>query len=72
MNPVHTITPHSFKIIVILTSYSHLGLPSGLFPPGFPTNTLYENLKERHYLTRPGRRWENYIKMDLREMRVRV
>ena len=32
--------PTSWKSILILPSYLHLGLPSGLFPSGFPTRTL--------------------------------
>ena len=33
--------PTSWRSIVILSSYLRLGLPSGLFPSGFPTKTLY-------------------------------
>jgi len=42
--PVHT--PHStfWRSIVILYSHLRLGLPSGLFPSGFPTKTLYTPL----------------------------
>jgi hypothetical protein len=38
MNPVNTI---SLKSILILSTHLHLGLPSRLFPSGFPTNILY-------------------------------
>ena len=31
----------SWRSILILSSYLHLGLPSGLLPSGFPTKTLY-------------------------------
>ena len=41
LDPVHTPTSHFLKIIVILSSYIRLGLPSGLYPSGFPTKTLY-------------------------------
>ena len=34
----------SWKSILILSSYLCLGLPSGLFPSGFPTKTLYTPL----------------------------
>jgi len=37
---VHTLTSH-LRSILILYSHLHLGLPSGLFPSGFPTKTLY-------------------------------
>jgi len=36
--------PSSWKSILILSSHLRLGLPSGLFPPGFPTKTLYTPL----------------------------
>jgi hypothetical protein len=41
-NPVH-ITPHPTypRSILILSTHLRLGLPSGLFPSGFPTNNLY-------------------------------
>jgi len=44
LNPV--LTPHrtSWRSILILSFYLCLGLPSGLFPSGFPTKTLYTPL----------------------------
>jgi hypothetical protein len=33
--------PISLRSILILSTYLRLGLPSGLFPSGFPTNVLY-------------------------------
>jgi hypothetical protein len=42
LNPVHT--PTSDRSILILSSHLHLGLPSGLFPSGFSTKTLYTPL----------------------------
>ena len=38
--------PHHtyWRYRLILSSYLHLGLPSGLFPSGFPTKTLYPPL----------------------------
>ena len=39
LDPVHN--PTSWRSILILSSHLCLGLPSGLFPSGFPTKTLY-------------------------------
>jgi len=43
---IQCITPYptSWRSILILSSHLHLGLPSGLFPPGFHTKTLYTPL----------------------------
>ena len=40
-NPVHIPTSHHWRSILILSTHLRLGLPSGLFPSGFPTKTLY-------------------------------
>ena len=42
-NPIQSIYPHptSWRSILILSTHLPLGLPSGLFPSGFPTKTLY-------------------------------
>jgi hypothetical protein len=40
-NPVPTIPSYLYKIHFILSTNPRLGLPSGLFPSGFPTNILY-------------------------------
>jgi hypothetical protein len=37
VKPVHT-TPSYLRSILMLSSHLRLGLPSGLFPSGFPTN----------------------------------
>ena len=42
LDPVHT--PTSWRSIIILSSHLRLALPSGLFPSGFPTETLYTPL----------------------------
>ena len=42
-NPIQSIYPHptSYRSILMLCIHLRLGLPSGLFPSGFPTKTLY-------------------------------
>jgi hypothetical protein len=40
IDPVHASTSQFLKILV-LSSHPRLGLPSGLFLSGFPTNILY-------------------------------
>jgi len=42
-SPIQSIYPHptSWRTIQILSTHLRLGLPSGLFPSGFPTKTLY-------------------------------
>jgi len=45
-SPIQSTCPHhtSWRSIVILSTHLRLGLPSGLFPSGFPTKTLYTAL----------------------------
>jgi len=42
-SPIKSIYPHptSWRSILIFSTHLRLGLPSGLFPSGFPTKTLY-------------------------------
>ena len=42
-SPIQSTYPHptSWRSILILSTHLQLGLPSGLFPSGFPTKTLY-------------------------------
>ena len=46
VSPIQSIYPHttSWRSILILSTHLRLGLPSGLFPSGFPTKTLYTPL----------------------------
>jgi hypothetical protein len=43
VSPIQSIYPHptSWRSILILSTNLRLGFPSGLFPSGFPTKTLY-------------------------------
>ena len=45
-SPIQSIYPHpiSWRSILMLSTHLRLGLPSGLFPSGFSTKTLYTPL----------------------------
>ena len=49
-SPIHSIFLHptSWRSILILSTHLRLGLPSGLFPSGFPTKNLYTPLSHLH------------------------
>jgi hypothetical protein len=53
---IQSLTPHTTfgKSILILYSHLSLGLPSGLFPSGFPTKTLYIPLLSHILATYPA------------------
>ena len=54
---IQSIYPHptSWRSILMLSSHLRLGLPSGLFPSGFPTKTLYTSLlTQTRYMPRPS------------------
>ena len=54
-SPIQSIYPHptSWRFILILSTHLCLGLPSGLFPSGFPTKTLYTPLSSPIRATYP-------------------
>ena len=55
-SPIHSIYPHptSWRSILILSTHLRLGLPSGLFPSGFPTKTLYTPISSHIRATSPA------------------
>ena len=54
LDPVHTPTSYFLKIILILFSHLRPELPSGLFPLGFTTKTLYTPLSPPTRATCPA------------------
>ena len=55
--PIHSMLPHttSRKFILMLSLHLRLGIPSGLFPSGFPTKILYSPLLSHTcYMSRPS------------------
>ena len=53
-NPVHIPTYTSWRSVLILSTHLRLGLPSGVFPSGFPTKTLYTPLSSPIRATCPA------------------
>ena len=59
---IQSILPHtiSWRSILILSSPLRLGLPSCLFPSGFPTKTLYKPLPHTRYMLLPSHFYRFY------------
>ena len=55
-SPIHStyLHPTSWRSILILSTHLRLGLPSGLFPSGFPIKTLYAPLSSPIRATCPA------------------
>ena len=55
-SPIQSIYPHptTWRCILILSTHLRLGLPSGLFPSGFPSKTLYTSLSSPIRATCPA------------------
>ena len=58
-SPIQSIYPHPtfWRSILMLSTHLRLGLPSGLFPPGFPTKTLYTSLSSPIHATCPAQHY---------------
>ena len=63
-SPIQSIYPHptSWRSILILSTQLRLGLPSGLFPSGFPTKTLYTPLPSPYTCYMPRHSYSQFFR----------
>ena len=61
INPVHALHPTSWRPMLILPSYLCLVLPSGLFPSGLLTKTLYASFHMRRTRLHSRRKRRNAL-----------
>ena len=69
VSPPRPYTPHSpHRSSLILPNHLRLGLPSGLFPSGFPTKTLYTPLSPQihHNIIHPSTPRSPQLSLSLR------
>ena len=68
-SPIQSIYLHptSWRSVLILSTHLRLGLPSGLFPSGFPTKTLYTPLSSPIRATCPAHTlyWHYFLECDI-------
>jgi hypothetical protein len=50
IEPVHTTSSYLSKIYFNIVHHLHLGLCSGLFPSGFPTNILCSPIRNKRWM----------------------
>ena len=67
-SPIQSIYPHptSRRSVRILFTHLRLGLPSGLFPSGFPTKTLYT--PSPHPYAQRDLIWPNYLQIWVKSL----
>jgi hypothetical protein len=61
---------HPILFLLILFSHLRLSLPSGLFPSGFPTETLYAFCVSHMHATSPAHLIRNFSIDDTKSLRL--